>query len=871
VTEWFVAHVETAATGDLSAYLKRRNFSRTPEPEAADRSAGILGTGPSFVVQKHAARNLHYDFRLEHGGVLKSWAVPKGPSLDPTQKRLAVEVEDHPLAYGGFEGTIPEGEYGGGSVLLWDRGWWEPQGNVDEDLRRGRLSFVLHGEKLRGAWSLVRMADRGGSAKPQWLLTKRQDDQARPGADILVERPESVTSGRAIGEIGAGSPTWSSNRMVTIAKGAPRKESRKPAGIGRLAPISRDVEPQLPTLVAQPPSGPDWLHEIKLDGYRVLALRDGSRVELRTRSAQDWADRCPHIADAVRDLPLTEALLDGEIVRTDASGRTSFQSLQRALREHRQAELSLVVFDLLHLDGRDLRELPLERRKEALRSLDLREASGGVLSFGDHVEGDGSRVLSHACELAAEGIVSKRRIAPYRGGRSLDWQKTKCLAEQEFVIVGYTDSTRGRAGFGALLLGVHEDAELRFAGRVGTGFDAATLKDLGARLARLGRVTPPVVNPPRGAEARGVHWVKPQLVAQVRVTEWTADGRLRHPSFQGLREDKASRKVKRERPAEPVEDEPKRSAPRRTARGEGSAGASRATEVAGVRLTNPDRVLFAAMGVTKRDLARHQEIVAPLLLPHLAGRPVALVRCPRGADQECFFQKHFKETMPAGLHPIDASTPAKQEPPYVIVDDRTGLVGLAQIGVLEIHPWGSTEVDLDRPDRLVFDLDPAVDVPWRTVADAAKELRARLDVFGLRAFLKSTGGKGLHLVVPVVPDATWEQAKAFAHWVVASLAAEEPATYLIQASKKARAGRIYLDYLRNARGATAIAPYSPRARSGATVGVPLAWPALENKKAPVAPSITDFPAWLNDRVADPWMDFFHSPPSLIRAVERAAS
>lgn len=896
----------------LTEYRRKRDFGKTGEPRgaksarAAARPRRRLPSAPRFVVQKHDASRLHYDFRLEAGGVLKSWAVPKGPSLDPRQRRLAVEVEDHPLEYGEFEGTIPAGEYGGGTVLLWDRGRWIPQGDPVAGLRAGKLEFRLEGEKLRGAWKLVRLRGGEGDDKPSWLLIKAKDAEARPSGapDLLVERPESVASGRDLAEIagatGARRKVWRSGRAT---KGEPAIRRARAAATAAAEPPAFPGA-QLATLVSAPPAGEGWIHELKLDGYRVSASvgaldgrgrRGAKSARLVTRNGLDWTEKFPGIAEALVGMPVTSVLLDGEIVALTDDGRTSFQALQRALRE--RTEVTYFLFDLLHLDGRDLAGEPLLERKRRLREL-LERAGDPRLRFSDHLEGSGDDVFSRACRLGAEGMISKRADASYRPGRSRDWLKVKCVQRQEVVIGGFSDPEGARSGLGALLVGVHESGELRYAGRIGTGFDAATLDELGARLRRLERRTPPFVDPPRGAEARGAHWVAPRLVAEIRFLEWTASGALRHPVFEGLREDKDPREVRRELPmaagaAGAAGGAPKASKsgarPRRAARGRGSSprrGGSRAAsgpdsadpkdsggpvEIAGVPLSHPERVLYPEQGVTKADLARYFESVADWILPQVAGRPLTLVRCPQGRARTCFYQKHAREGLPAAVRSLELREAGGKDEPYLYVDDLEGLVGLVQVGVLELHLWGARVDAVERPDRLVFDLDPDPSIGYPVLADAARRVRDALAGVGLDSWPKTTGGKGLHVVAPIARRASWDEAKAFARALAESVARQDPELFLTQASKAARKGRIFLDWLRNARGATAVAPYSTRARPGAPVATPLDWRELDGDDPRAAFTLATVPGRLRGLGLrrDPWRGMASSRQALSRAALRA--
>ncbi len=861
----------------LAEYRRKRNFSVTPEPAgkparaAAKKKKTKARAAPklTFVIQKHAARRLHYDFRLEMDGVLRSWAVPKGPSLDPGEKRLAVHVEDHPLEYGDFEGVIPEGQYGGGTVLLWDNGTWQPEGDPVRDYRAGKLKFRLDGKKLKGGWMLVRTRGRGDDdGKENWLLIKERDESARPGSGdaVVRERPESAASGQTIEEIAADPQrVWESNREEKEAasgsarariRAAAKKAAARQAGArrgkkgaqatapraaaaldpsplpgARKARMPHDVEPQLATLVAEPPPGPEWLHEIKYDGYRLLcALADGS-ARLLTRHAKDWSDRFAGVARAAAALPARQALVDGEVVVLQPDGTTSFQALQNALNNRRAEDLVYFAFDLLYLDGWDIRAAPLAERKRLLAALLAGDPAGGTVRLSDHVAGRGEEFFRHACGAGLEGMVAKRADRPYRSGRGRDWLKVKCLERQEFVIVGFTDPERSRVGFGALLLAVRdpqakEHGGLVFAGKVGTGFDERTLRDLRRRLGKLERATPAFANAPRGAEARRSHWVEPKLVAEVAFTEWTDEGLLRHPSFVGLREDKKPAEVVRERP-QPVAKAA--AAERGAATGAPNPGRRRkeAVEIAGVRLSNPEKVLYPEQGLTKRDLALYYERIADWILPHLVGRPLTLLRCPEGRTKQCFFQKHMSEHVPDSIERVQVEEGADAAP-YGAVRSLHGLITLVQMGVLEIHVWGAHSDNVERPDLMVFDLDPDEGLAWARVAEAARRMRDRLAELGLRSFLKTTGGKGLHVVAPVARRLGWDDFKAFSKALVEGIVAAEPRLYTAKIPKASRKGKVFLDYLRNGRDATAIVAYSTRARPGATVSTPLAWEELDD-------------------------------------------
>ena len=878
----------------LQRYRQKRDFALTPEPR------GRVGTrkakGLSFVIQKHAARQLHYDFRLELNGVLLSWAVPKGPSLDPADKRLAMHVEDHPLEYGDFEGVIPPKQYGAGTVMVWDRGVWIPSSDPAAAYAKGHLKFRLDGEKLKGGWTLVRTAGkRYGDGKEAWLLIKENDEYARRGADARVvdDAPDSVVSGRGLDEIASQRErVWHSNRSVAAnvragaiaTRGIAKRATNVRAGAvatrpvakraakampledlpgARKAPLPATLTPALATLVDAAPAGEGWVHEIKYDGYRMVCRIDGGVVKVLSRNGKDWTKALTAIAEAVGRLRVTSAWIDGEVAVVDAHGRTSFQVLQNALADPSLGRLTYFVFDVPYLDGYDLRKVPLMERKRILKAF-LSE-SDPTLRYGPEIQGGGPDFLTQACRLGLEGAVSKRADSTYHdGARTRDWVKTKCGKRQEMVIGGFTDPQRSRRGFGALLLGVYEaDGKLRYSGKVGTGFDERTLVTLRKILDRLERDRPPFGNPPRGYEARGAHWVEPKLVAEIAFTEWTQDGTLRHPSFQGLREDKKANDVVRERP---VENEAvagtKKS--RTNASAVGTADSAQGV-VAGITLSHPDKLMYPEAKLTKSDLARYYEAIGERIVPHLRDRPLSLVRCPDGWKKGCFYQKHADKSVHESVARMEVPE-GRGKATYFAANSVAAAVALVQWGVLELHPWGSRAQRLDRPDRLIFDFDPDDAVDWKELVTAVGTLRTLLDDLSLEGFLKTTGGKGLHVVVPIRPTFEWELAKGFTRSIAELLATTFPDRFTAVASKSRRKGRIFIDYLRNAEGSTAVAPYSLRARANAPVSTPIAWTELERDVRFDHFNLRTVTARLENTKNDPWAHFFTTRQSVTKAM-----
>ena len=889
----------------LSAYQSKRNFGVTAEPsgEAAVRPTDRL----RFVIQRHDATRLHYDLRLELDGVFKSWAVAKGPSIDPHDRRLAVEVEDHPLDYGDFEGTIPKGQYGGGTVQLWDRGYWAPQGmTAEQGLAKGDLKFTLQGERLHGSWVLVRMKSDGGK-HTNWLLIKHRDEFAREGEEaILPDNDKSVASGRKMAEITTGSghaPTpfmlaetaepvardavWDSSVGLAPKLRAQKRKSPTPEASARKASARKDsaredpakpeksaapmpdfIEPQLCRSVERPPAGAGWLHEIKFDGYREQARIENAAAVLRTRKGLDWTKRFTAIAHACAALP--DAIIDGEIVALDAAGAPDFAALQAALSEGKTSDLVFFVFDLLFAEGEDLRRQPLTARKERLQSLLAAAGDAGQrLRYVEHFETGGDAVLRSACRLSLEGIVSKKADAPYHSGRGDSWTKAKCRAGHEVVIGAWAD-TAGQ--FRSLIVGVHRGDSFVHLGRVGTGFSAEKVKNLLPRLKELAADKNPFTGPGAPRAAANIHWVRPELVAEIEFAGWTDAGMVRQGAFKALREDKPAGEVQAETPAPPAAvataaPEPPPAAARRPA-------SAKSEPVMGVPITRPDKIMWPQAGtdgtpVTKLDLAHYFEAVGNWLLPHLKGRPCSIIRAPDGFEGETFFQRH---AMKGSSNLLELVTVSGDRQPYLEIDRIEALAAVAQVAALELHPWNCAPFRPDVPGRLVFDLDPGPEVAFDAVITAAQEVRERLAALGLTGFCKTTGGKGLHVVVPLAPGKTtnpdWPETKAFAHALCRAMAADAPDLYLVNMSKKLRSNRIYLDYLRNDRLATAVAPLSPRARPGAPVSMPLVWKDVTPGLDPARYTVRSVPPLLAKTKA--WAAYDGAAQPLAPAIERLA-
>jgi len=815
----------------LKTYRKKRDFTKTQEPSGAKRTGKAKAL--RFVVHKHDASHLHFDLRLEMNGTLKSWAVPKGPSLDPADKRLAVEVEDHPIEYGEFEGSIPKGQYGGGTVQIWDRGAlrYESEGAPSTALKRGDLKFTVDGAHMKGSWALVRMKRGGKETRDNWLLIKHKDAYAKTGkAADIASIDESVKSGRRMAEIAAGKPAKESAKKA-VAKKAARKASAKQAAKAKRAPTKNAfIKPQLATLAAHPPGGGDWIHEVKFDGYRVQCqVRDGDAT-CYSRSGLDWTHRFTEIAADCAGLG--DCVLDGEVVALNAKGETDFSALQAALSDEKTDRLVYYVFDLLAADGKDFRDMPLLDRKARLETL-LAQAPDRI-RYVSHFEAAGEAVLKSACRMAFEGVVSKRVDSTYRPGRNLDWIKIKCRGREEFVIGGYWPGSSGK-GVGAILVGLPEgqgkSARFAYKGRVGSGYNQSVSSALVKAFKPLAVKSSPFEGA-QPANLKGLVWLKPQLVAEVEYAGWTAEGILRQASFKGLRDDKAAAEVGQDRAAKASETK---------------------TPASAVKLTNPDKMLWPEDKVTKADLAAYFRAVGPHLLRFIQHRPISILRAPDGIAAHQIFQRHRMKGMSALIEEVDLSNAAKERKPYLMVNRVEGLEALAQLGTAEIHAWGATADDVERPDQITIDLDPGPGVSFADLKRAALEVREHFTNLGFVPYLKLTGGKGLHVVVPLKPLATWEEIKGFSKDFVDAMAAADPARFVTVASKAKRKNKIFLDYLRNGRSATAIAPWSPRARPGAPLSLPVAWDILE--KARVIPVFKLKKLAAAQKAGDLWRDF----------------
>ena len=813
----------TTKVDPLARYNAKRDFAKTAEP------AGEFapGNGHSFMVQKHDATRLHWDFRLEMDGVLKSWAVTRGPSLDPGEKRLAVRTEDHPLSYATFEGTIPKGEYGGGTVMLWDRGSWTPDPRKDprKTIDEGHLHFTLDGERMKGEWLMIRLKPRGKEKNENWLLRKLDDADAG-GTDVLTETAlTSVATGRTMEEIAAGKVAKllksSSARKAASSGDTPAPKARGKSK--KKLPPPAFTDPQLCTLVDTVPTGAGWLHEVKYDGYRALIAVGGGAAKVFTRNGHDWTDKFAGVAEAAAALPVRSALIDGEIVAFK-DGKPDFSTLKDAIGAG--GAMTCFAFDLLQLDGKDVTGLPNVERKARLQPL---LGTDERLQYAEHILGPGEPLFERMCAEGLEGVISKRADAPYRGGRARAWLKAKCTRRQEFVIVGWTPSDKSR-GFRALLLGVNGPDGLTYSGKVGTGFDTATMLDLSERMATMAQDAPTVTAP--RALVRGAHWIRPELVAEIAFTEVTPDNLLRHPSFLGLRGDKPATDVVAETPE-----------------------AAPAAPASAIKVSSRERVIDPEGGVTKGELADYYQLIAPAMLPWAGHRPVSLVRCPQGRAKKCFFQKHDAGTFGEWVHHVPVTERDGHSEDYLYVDTADGLVACVQMGTIEFHGWGSRVDALEQPDRLVFDLDPDEGLDFAATKQAAEHLKNQLAELGLTSFPLLSGGKGVHVVVPLTPQAHWPAVRDFAERFARALAQAEPERFVAVMSKAKRTGKIFIDYLRNGRGSTAIMPYAARARAGAPVAAPVSWTELRGIDTAARWTVRDGPALLrraNGRALQGW-------------------
>ncbi|WP_440972839.1 DNA ligase D [Pseudomonas koreensis] len=849
---------------NLDDYNRMRDFSATSEPAAVKRRGRSKATEHAlqFCIQKHDASHLHYDFRLELDGALKSWAVPKGPSLDPKVKRLAVHVEDHPLDYATFEGSIPEGHYGAGDVIVWDRGVWIPQEDPAKAYAKGKLKFELQGEKLSGLWNLVRTHMPG--KKENWFLIKHQDSAARPqdDYDVLSAEPNSVLSERTL----ISQPRLAAEQAKPVKK-APAKPRKAASGTltgARKAKLPAQLKPQLATLVDSAPGG-QWSYEIKFDGYRIMARIDHGEVQLFTRNGHDWTHKLPQQAQALAALGLESAWLDGEVVVTNEHGVPDFQALQNAFEDGRSGSIMFYLFDMPYLNGVDLREVPVEERRAALSTV-LGGHEQPLLRFSEAFDETPDALLNSACQMQMEGLIGKRLGSPYVSRRSGDWIKLKCKHRQEFVVVGYTDPKGARSAFGALLLGLHDrdSGELRYAGKVGTGFNETTLKSILAQLKPLQVKKAAVVNPPSGFDAKGVHWLKPSLLAEVAFAEMTKDGSVRHAVFHGLRNDKPAKAITEER-ANTVKTSAKASPAKKAAPSKKAASSNQSTSAkkaeaapsqlglasGKVRITHPDRVIDAVSGTTKMQLAEYYASIAEWILPQLKERPVALVRAPDGIAGELFFQKNAERLAIPGITTLNKDVTGQ---PVMLINNAEALIGAVQMSTVELHTWNATTVDLEKPDRFVLDLDPDPALPWKSMVEATALTLTVLDELGLKAFLKTSGGKGIHLVVPLTRKHGWDEVKDFSHAIVSHMAKLLPERFSAVSGPKNRVGRIFIDYLRNGLGATTICPYAARTREGLPVSVPLFREEVGEIKGGNQWNISNVHERLNEVGDAPWAD-----------------
>ncbi len=804
----------------LHEYHQKRNFEATLEPEGqAEETRGFL----RFVVQHHMARREHYDVRLEWDGTLLSWAVPKGPSYNSRDKRLAVQVEAHPLEYRNFEGTIPAGQYGGGIVMLWDEGFWEPYGDAEEGLTQGSLKFTLHGNRLKGKWALVRLKAKEGETKNNWLLIKEKDAYTQ-GSEGIAQFTTSIRTGRTMEEIEEGKD----DQLIKN-------------------PFS-SVSVQLAKLVTKVPPGDNWLYELKYDGYRILAFVEGNQVRLITRNGNDFTNRFPGVAHSLAEWAHGRALvLDGEMVITDGQGKTDFQALQNYLSNSGGKSPTYIIFDLLALEGKDLREQELIHRKETLESL-MKDAPP-TLHYSKHLRGNGQESFLAACSANLEGIVGKKADSFYSGTRNGDWIKLKCYQRQEFVIGGFTLSQKKTSGISSLLLGYYSNGDFVYAGRAGTGLSQSDVKGLEQTFERLKTEECPFQLTPASKSTERITWLKPVLVAEIQFAEWTQEGLLRQGSFKGLRTDKDPREIKKEQPSEVLHP---------TCDQEVIMQPSKHVVVEGVKISNPDKVMFEEPTVTKEDVVRYYARVAERMLPYVCYRILSVVRCPKGACQPCFYKKH-PGAKSKGVCTTTILSSDGEPKDYFYVESAAGIISEVQMGTLEFHTWGSRADALETPDIMVFDLDPDEGMDLPVVRQGLIDLKSILDELSLNSYLKTSGGKGYHVVVPFAPVSSWEVFNDFAKRIAQVMEQKWPERYTSNVRKAKRTNKIFIDWIRNGRGATSIAPYSIRARKGARVSMPISWDEM-NAIAPDSITIGD--ALLRLAEVDPWVDFFSNNQTL---------
>lgn len=832
----------------MSEYNRKRNFTITSEPrEESVKEARKAPGSLRFVIQKHDASHLHYDFRLELDGTLKSWAIPKGPSLDPQDKRLAVHVEDHPLGYATFEGSIPEGQYGAGDVIVWDQGVWQPHGDPQETYKSGKLKFALIGEKLSGEWALVRTRLKGSGDKEQWLLIKERDDVARPASEynVVDELPNSVISGAAVGQGRAGKKAPAAKAKLAHGQ-ATKVKTRKPAANQAHTAIPDTLKPQLATLVTEAPSG-DWVYEIKFDGYRMLARIKDGEVKLFTRNGHDWSARLPEQIKALQALKLQDSWLDGEAVVLNDDGMPDFQGLQNAFDEGASQQILYYLFDAPFLNGEDLRQTPLQDRREALKKALKGVGKRAPLRFSDAFSAAHQDLVTSACAMGLEGVIGKRLGSTYVSRRSDDWIKLKCRHRQEMVIVGYSAPKGSRSGFGALLVAVHEDGKLRYAGRVGTGFDAKRLEHLMAQMKPLEQDKSPLDKAVTSAQARGVQWLQPKLVCEVEFAEWTREGVVRQASFIAQRTDKPAGQITQEKAVQPP-------AAKATAKRKASSGKNPREELDKVSISHPERVIDAQSGTQKIELAQFYHDIGEWVMPHLRGRPVSLLRAPDGVEGQQFFQKHAEHLAIPNITHLDQ----KLDPGHarlMQIDSLAALIGAVQMGCIELHTWGAITAAIDKPDRMILDLDPDPALPWRSMVEATKLTLAVLDEVGLDAWLKTSGGKGMHIVVPLSKHASWDTVKAFAKALATFMTKQIPERFIDKMGPQNRIGKIFIDYLRNGRGASTASAYSVRARPGLPVSVPISRDELDGLKSAAQWTVDNLRERLDSLKQDPWHDY----------------